>query len=88
MRLIDADELFDDIETINFADYNNYSDVFDFIDNAPTIEADPVRHGEWFGTVCSACGESTSFYYDCTFCPSCGAKMDGGDSDETIRNKK
>ena len=37
----------------------------------------PVRHGEWCGTVCSACGESTSFYYDCYYCPNCGAKMDG-----------
>ena len=36
-----------------------------------------VRHGNWFGTVCSVCGESISFYYDCNFCPNCGAKMDG-----------
>lgn len=43
----------------------------------PTVEAAPVRHGEWCGTVCSACGESTSFYYDCYYCPWCGAKMDG-----------
>lgn len=37
----------------------------------------PVVHGQWFGTVCTACGESTSFYYDCNYCPHCGAKMDG-----------
>ena len=45
------------------------------------IQADeqPVVHGQWFGTVCTACGESTSFYYDCNYCPHCGAKMDGED---------
>lgn len=40
------------------------------------------RHGEWLGTVCSCCGESTSFYYDCTYCPHCGAEMDGGTENE------
>jgi len=33
-------------------------------------------HAKWFGTVCSACGESTSWNYDCEYCPHCGAKMD------------
>ena len=39
-------------------------------------------HGEWFGTVCTNCGESTSFYYDCNYCPQCGADMGikGGDT--------
>lgn len=37
---------------------------------------DKKHHGEWFGTVCSACGESTSFSYDCKYCPNCGAKME------------
>lgn len=47
-----------------------------------TIEAMPVidrPKGEWMGTVCSNCGESTSFYYDCKFCPNCGADMRGLD---------
>ena len=43
----------------------------------PTIESDPVKHGRWMGTVCSACGESFSEYYDCNYCPNCGARMDG-----------
>ena len=37
---------------------------------------DAVGHGRWMGTVCSACGGSTSYYYDCDYCPHCGAKMD------------
>ena len=36
---------------------------------------DEVKHGEWQGTVCSMCGASVSNYYDCDFCPKCGANM-------------
>ena len=44
------------------------------------IAAEPERGvpdvcGEWCGSVCSACGESTSFWYNCNYCPHCGAKM-------------
>lgn len=39
--------------------------------------------GEWCGSVCSACGESTSFWYDCNYCPHCGAKMDESEGEET-----
>lgn len=35
------------------------------------------KHGEWMGTVCSCCGKSIVDYYDCDFCPKCGAIMDG-----------
>lgn len=45
MRLIDANEL-----KVNASDFNTYADysmVFDMVDNAPTIEAEPVRHAEW-----------------------------------------
>ena len=39
-------------------------------------EMEPERkHGHWMGSVCSECGNSTSFYYDCDFCPKCGADM-------------
>lgn len=90
MRLIDADALREDIETINYVDYNNYSDTIDFIDDAPTIEAEPVRHGEWRKSrychnptdkfVCSVCyGLVTvsTFRNRCMYkyCPNCGAKM-------------
>ena len=40
--------------------------------------AEPKRKtGIWMGSVCSECGNSTSFYYDCDFCPKCGAEMRG-----------
>ena len=35
------------------------------------------KTGWWAGTVCTACGESTSDYYNCDYCPNCGAKMKG-----------
>ena len=57
------------------------------IDKQPTIEAEPVRHGRWiFGSsktscwmTCSICcksqsGQTATFSY----CPNCGARMDGG----------
>lgn len=40
-------------------------------------DVQPIKHGKWMGSVCSACGENTSYYYDCSYCPNCGAKMDG-----------
>ena len=43
--------------------------------NANAIDAEPVKHGKWMGTVCSECGASVSFYYDCDYCPHCGARM-------------
>ncbi len=35
------------------------------------------KQGIWMGSVCSACGQSTSNYYDCEYCPHCGAEMRG-----------
>ena len=67
--------------------YVQVVDVYD-IENAPTVDAAPVVHGEWVKSNphnrfmdCSVCG----FYQDHTtfnYCPNCGAKMDGGKKDE------
>lgn len=80
MRLIDADSIQEELagmilylagtpegECIEYA--------HNLIDAQPTIDAEPVKHGVWFGNVCSCCGESTSDSYDCEYCPHCGAKM-------------
>lgn len=59
----------------------NYSkmDFCGWLDEAPTVDAVPVRHGHWvytptspFGFTCSECGiEMCRFNY----CPNCGADM-------------
>lgn len=63
----------------------------------PAADVAPVRHGRWddsgrytfpSGAVavrCTNCGcaltESEHRLYNWSYCPVCGAKMDGGDSD-------
>lgn len=59
------------------------------LSKAPTIEAEPVRHGRWEDTMCSNClkvalleelvgdvGRIAVYAYS-NYCPNCGAKMDG-----------
>lgn len=93
MRLIDADELMElyaDTEDIHFAVYNVPIPVVrQNILDMPTIEAEPVRHGEWFSRYarhwkgrdeCSECGYHEKDHRDLShmkYCPNCGAKMDG-----------
>ena len=70
-------------------------EIYNMIDAAPTVDAVPVRHGEWKPhpikgceewDVCSACGIGThrrlvsdlgEEEYSYSYCPWCGAKMDG-----------
>lgn len=87
MRLIDADEL-----EKNFAVPSNElfyaGTVLDYIKEAPTVDAEPVRHGKWIlypdnqskvveADDCSVCGAQWIFGEKYDYCPSCGAKMDG-----------
>ena len=88
MRLIDADELVEkaywhgEHPTVDhlFAEGVDAVDVSD-IDNAPTIEAEPVRHGRWERTSdgaarCTACKRKMNpSQYGYAFCGLCGAKM-------------
>lgn len=54
------------------------------IDQMPAIEAEPVRHGRWmfieqksgYLWKCSNC--KGNFDQRFSYCPHCGAKMDGG----------
>lgn len=86
-RLIDADKLFGVIaeqEMWNVPDF-----VYESIQNAPTVDAEPVRHGHWlfyeepdgyYHTECSECGqwcdEDVFLKGKWHYCPCCGAKMD------------
>ena len=64
-------------------------DIYEALNNAPTVDAVPVVHGEWVVCgdgenvpwVCSHCGKTTAHKYKVmygNYCPNCGAKMDGG----------
>lgn len=69
-----------------------------YLDLAKTIDAAPVVHAEWVTEtidknerkICVSCSECEAFFtldlFDyglCyNYCPSCGAKMDGGGGDE------
>lgn len=95
MRLIDADAFAVfrfTRKSEDFADGVMY--VLDKIDEASTIEAEPVRHGYWDMISdnqfwCTECGNEF-FLGDATiemvralwhYCPKCGAKMDGKEND-------
>lgn len=92
MRLIDADKLRKDVIDLPNA-YNGFSDTYDkamivdIVDEQPTVDAEPIRHGHWIdgndsiivGT-CSVCGWSVFIgetnISGMPYCPNCGAKMD------------
>ena len=90
MRLIDADALIEQINSIaNNDKVDKFKAVKFVVEYAPTIEAEQVRHGEWCGEwergryMCSACKTMTDVAEIMgkpayKFCPHCGAVMSGG----------
>lgn len=93
MRIIDADELrktmyheaFEtdtDMQKWESGCWIRYKMFENVIENAPTIDAEPVRHGKWIYTgflevKCNNCGNVFHELEDINYCPNCGAKMDG-----------
>lgn len=94
MRPIDADYLnmyLCELQMANLGEDDDYcetlNEVIHIVDEQPTIEAAPVKHGEWINEssireykfICSACGEIffSAGIESFRFCPICGAKMDG-----------
>ena len=82
MRLIDADNLFNNkiIVVSNSDQLEAIEKIMDIIKEAPTIEAEPIRHGKWIHTgfmevKCSDCGNVFHELEDTNYCPNCGAKM-------------
>lgn len=112
MRLIDADALMVAIGCVDATKYgnktaeqqhNSYStmmlyEIADIVMDAPAVDAEPVRYGEWeyvrtdkyngeFAVVkCSSCGHTNyaiaEYIRKGIWCPYCGAKM-RGDKDAT-----
>ena len=62
------------------------SSIYAVIDNAPTADVAPVRHGQWEWDTddiyrCSNCAEKSHVkevmgHPEWDYCPNCGAKMD------------
>ena len=89
-RLIDADAIPWFVEGIGDIPVVTREEI----DNMPTVEAEPVRHGKWLCSddmyetaVCSVCNCDTEEPYEFVkkswnFCPNCGAKMDGERKEE------
>lgn len=96
MRLIDADEIMPSLRLLWIFGVVSFGEgakrAEEIINNVPTIEAEPVKHGRWREynypgqecVYCSAC--KTEYYPDDLivigvndypyYCPNCGAKMD------------
>ena len=73
-----------------------YAECMKRVDAMPTLDYAPVRHGEWVEQedfcgdpyyTCSACKidwvciDGTPAENRMRYCPNCGAKMDGGNTD-------
>ena len=70
----------------NTDDAPSFAYVCEAIDEAPTIDAVPVRHGKWkeYPTgdglnQCSECGVLR--FGESNYCPNCGARMDTDETD-------
>ena len=92
MRLIDADALGVGrcSRDVLPADYcAGWNGLIRLLEKAPTVDAVPVVHGRWNNMdgyktrkVCSECGWDVPEYGKFhSYCPNCGAKMDGGNGD-------
>ena len=67
--------------------------IAELINGVPSADVAPVRHGRWIYQMddlypeestmkCSVCGDFIFIRGESdNYCPNCGAKMDGGDTD-------
>ena len=88
MRLIDADNAIIALEILadKCADNRAFEQAVGVFKDVPTVDAEPVKHGQWVFTPttgryrCSACGEADKIIPwgrpPFAYCPHCGAKMD------------
>ena len=81
------DELLSWAVCINHPEHLMREDAIYVLDAIPAADVAPVRHGEWeivVGSngkeymVCTCCRVSQDLTGVFTYCPNCGAKMDGG----------
>ena len=92
-RLIDVNKVIDEMQKcIDESPYardsiavTTFGAIIDYLKKEPTVDAVEVVHGRWeqgdmydYGDVCSRCDwDSAIEPCDFSYCPNCGAKMDG-----------
>lgn len=94
MRLIDADWIVERLKEWRDWIAETYGENDDYVlcldtvlmklDDAPTADVEPVKHGHWimkpngYGTCsnCKMCSLDIGGGVDSDYCPNCGAKMD------------
>ena len=91
-RLIDANAFKKENERLLHCDFPYLSETTleELIDEAPTIDAEPVRHAKWIKAdsqqyfrkhypcfTCSECGYRKDSQKKWNYCPNCGADMRG-----------
>lgn len=101
MRTIDTDREIRELEKMVVSG-ETFTTAVEFakliLRNAPSVEAEPVRHGRWIGAEsqcgigCPFCGTPVDEFcnsidyiyliYEPNYCPNCGAKMDGERKEE------
>lgn len=70
--------------------YDAWDEIIDALENVPAADVAAAAHGQWgtgrfnletgdYEEQCTRC-RNFSKEYDKPYCPNCGAKMDGGDS--------
>lgn len=90
-RLIDADALWEQVDSLIKPSSTEGAIIFQqglaLIEDAPTVDAEPVKHGHWINhfddlfpedssVECSVCHEYEGIMANDNYCPNCGAKMD------------
>ena len=77
-----------DKERANEHFINGIESVLEYVENLPSADVAPVRHGRWEKQSglysCSECGTTCPYdvqadvieYWVCNYCPNCGAKME------------
>ena len=90
MRLVDADAILEELKT--YLIRPKFYSPYDTVENAPTVDAQPVVRGEWILDEerskdhvekiyhCSSCHNCEAWGEEerSRFCPWCGAKMSNG----------
>lgn len=89
MRPIDADVLVKKLKALEWETiFNTYSTAIQEINNMPTLDVMPIKHGHWITThyemggvikrsIYVTCSECKGTSVDATpFCSNCGAQMD------------